>query len=314
MRAHRLTFFLAVLFSSGCGEDIPGPTRPDVLVSVFTIGVDRDADGYLVHAGDSPATVVPAEGTVGLLLEAGTYDVWLDGVAPNCTLQSPASVRVTIAPDEPDPVVEFRLECRAVTAAVEVAAPTSGRDFDPDGYTVILDKGSPSFRIATLFPDGTVTLESLAPGTHVVALENLSDNCALSGSSSIEFGVIAGGLTRDTARIVFGVSCQAVTGDVRLSTVTTGDDRDVNGYTLHLDGEPVVEIPYDFYGYGSEAPIRLGPNDSRFFERIPPGPHTYELTDIAPNCAVSGSNPRPVSVTVGATSDFLFHVVCTDVP
>src|SRR5688572_26349515 len=99
MRAHRLTFFLAVLSSSSCG-DIPGPTRPDVLVSVFTIGVDRDGDGYLVHAGDSAATVVPAEGTVGLFLEAGTHDVRLDGVAPNCTLQGPASVRVTIAPSE----------------------------------------------------------------------------------------------------------------------------------------------------------------------------------------------------------------------
>lgn len=316
MRAHLLTLAIAVLGSSGCGDGATDPSPSNLRVSISTIGVDpSDGNGYLLSVGDALTRAVPPAGNFNfeLLLPAGTHDVRLDAIAPNCTLQGPASVPVTVVLGQLA-VVRFQLECRAVTAAVEVAAPTSGRDVDPDGYTVVVDQGSASERSATVFANGSVTLGPLAPGTHVASLGGLSDNCALTGSGSIEFGVTIGGLTRDTARVAFAVSCQRVTGDVRLSTTTTGEDRDP-GYTLLLDGVEVVEfVGYSFYYYYDTVPVVLGSDDTRLFEQVPPGNHTYELTDIAPNCAVEGTNPRAFSVSIGAISEVVFHVVCTDIP
>ncbi|MGH7629985.1 MAG: hypothetical protein ACREOF_11525 [Gemmatimonadales bacterium] len=305
MRAHLPTLAIAVLCSSGCGDGVTDPAPSNVRVSVSTIGVDPDA-AYLVYVGETVRTV-PSSFVTDLLLAAGTHDVRLDAIAPNCTLQGPASVRVTVALGQLS-VVQFRLECRAVTAAVEVVAPTSGRDVDPDGYTVVVDQGSASELTTTVFANGSVTVEGLAPGTHVASLGGLSDNCALTGSGSIEFGVTTGGLTRDTARVAFAVSCQRVTGDVRLSTTTTGENRDP-AYWVLFDGVQLLEFDYYYYYYG--VPVVLGPNDTRLFEQVPPGNHTYELTDIAPNCVVEGTNPRAVSVSIGAISELAFHVVCT---
>ena len=125
----------------------------------------------------------------------------------------------------------------------------------------------------------------------------------------------AGGLARDTARTAFTIECQAVTGGVLLRTSTTGNDLDPNGYTLLIDGDPLTEpLPDDPYGYYGRADVRFSLSDRRLFERVPPGNHTYELTDVAPNCGVDGTNPQAVSVTVGATSDVVFDVVCTNVP
>ncbi|HEU4680134.1 MAG TPA: hypothetical protein VFS51_00230, partial [Gemmatimonadales bacterium] len=41
------------------------------------------------------------------------------------------------------------------------------------------------------------------------------------------------------------------------------------------------------------------------------GTHTVRLSSLAPNCAVQGENPRPVTLQGGATADVGFSVVCT---
>lgn len=302
MRAHLLLPGLVALASLGCG-DPPGPSPTNLRVSVATTGVDQD-DRYVVRAGDGPAQ--PVQASLLLFLPPGEHDVVLGGIAENCVVQGPDSVRVTITLGQ-NAAVAFQVECRGVTGAIEVAAPTSGRDFDPDGYEVQVDGVSRT----QVFANSLVVVEGVQPGSHVVSLDGFSANCSSSGSPSRTVLVTAGGLTRDTVRTTFQAACQAVTGDVLLTTTTTGVEPDPNGYTLVLDGELVEECsPWD---YGS-CEVRLEPNGDRFFAQVPPGDHTYELSDIAPNCTVEGTNPRALSVAVGETSEVLFHITCADVP
>ena len=306
MRAHLLLLGLIAVGSAGCG-DPPGPSPTNLRVSVLTTGADKD-DGYLVRAGEDPARTVQA--IAFLYLPPGEHDVVLGGVAENCSVQGPDSVRVTIVLGQVA-TASFQVECRAVTGAIQVAAPTSGRDFDPDGFEVQVDGVSKT----QVFANGLVVVEGVGPGSRVVTLDGFSANCSSSGSPSRTVLVTAGGLTRDTVSTTFQMSCQAVTGDVLLSTTTAGADLDPNGFTLILDGELVVLPPCGFYDYYcEEGTLLLELNGDRFFAQVPPGDHTYQLGDIASNCTVNGSNPRTVSVALGETSALLFDVSCTDVP
>src|SRR5690349_23675609 len=67
---------------------------------------------------------------------------------------------------------------------------TSGGDIDIDGYEFVLDSSAPRYvstsGVAAL-PDGTqqvgLTLAGVKPGTHVVSLNNVADNCAISDAN-----------------------------------------------------------------------------------------------------------------------------------
>ncbi len=303
MRPCLLLLGLAALPLVACDEDLTGPASDNLEVSVTTSGVDQDTD-YLVRAGGGPAT--PVGESVLLSLPLGEHEVVLEDVAANCTLVGPASVRVTIVRDEVASAT-FHVECRAVTGAIRVAAPTVGEDIDPDGYAVRLG-GEPRARVSA---GSHVVIEGLVPGTYDVSLDDLRENCGLSAPPTLTVQVTAGGLTRDTAFITFEVSCQRFTGDVRLLLATGGADTDPNGYTLMLDGQFVTEPCDAFYCcyYWYECPVMLPPSGNQEFQ-VPPGSHTYELGDVAPNCTVNGEHPREVVVAFGETSIVQFEVTC----
>jgi hypothetical protein len=137
----------------------------------------------------------------------------------------------------------------------------------------------------------------------------------LSGPEAQTVSVTIGGVTRDMAQVAFAVACAATTGDVDVSTTTTGTHRDINGYTLMVDGTlvmtPDLGCYYYYYCY-EPIPVRLGINgvQDHLVQQLVPGAHTIELTDIAPNCSVSEPNPVTVSVTLGAVSEIEFTVAC----
>src|SRR5882724_8015353 len=74
------------------------------------------------------------------------------------------------------------------------------------------------------------------------------------------------------------------TGTLEVTTSTTGDQPDPDGYTVLVDAEPAQVI-------GSAA--TLGITD------VAAGSHTIQLSGVAANCTVSSDNPRTVSVTAG---------------
>jgi hypothetical protein len=103
------------------------------------------------------------------------------------------------------------------------------------------------------------------------------------------------------------VTCSATTGDVQLNITTTGSAPDPDGYTVKVDGV-LIEVPDEFTtGF---TPLRLLSNGGYLLERLGPGDHGIELSDLAANCAVNGPNPRTVPVTVGVVAPLAIGVVC----
>src|SRR5437773_7572271 len=173
-------------------------------------------------------------------------------------------------------------------ATLVVSTSTSGSSLDPDGYTVTVDGGS-SQSIGT---NGVATFVGLAAGDHTVLLSGVARNCTVSGSNPRTVSLIAG-LVGATG---FSVSCvaQPTTGNLAVTTNTTGSNLDPDGYTLTVDR-------------GQSRAI--GINNTVTISGLSPGNHSVQLTGVAQNCTVSW-NPRTVSITAGSTTPTTFTVSC----
>ena len=86
----------------------------------------------------------------------------------------------------------------------------------------------------------------------------------------------------------------ATTGSIGVTTVTTGDDIDADGYTLSVDASNAGAI---------------GVNDAVVVPDLAPATYSVGLAGLAANCAAQ-NNPRDVVVTAGATENTQFDVAC----
>ena len=89
------------------------------------------------------------------------------------------------------------------------------------------------------------------------------------------------------------------TGDLNVTTATTGSNIDPDGYTVTLDGANGRSIPA---------------NGSTTYEDLGPGSHTVTLSGVAGNCTVAGGTSRTVTVTAGETAATAFSVTCAAAP
>src|SRR5438876_1204327 len=87
-------------------------------------------------------------------------------------------------------------------------------------------------------------------------------------------------------------------GSLRVTTSTSGDNLDTDGYTVTVDGTTSQSI-----GNNSSTGVT--------FSGLSVASHTVELTGVANNCTVTAPNPRTVAVTDGATAVTAFVVTCT---
>lgn len=85
-------------------------------------------------------------------------------------------------------------------------------------------------------------------------------------------------------------------GDLEVRTATTGSDLDPDGYAVTVDSTTSQAI-------GVNATVR--------FNGLAEGSHTIELSGVAGNCTLSGSNPRTVTVVAGSVASTTFDVSCT---
>ncbi len=88
---------------------------------------------------------------------------------------------------------------------------------------------------------------------------------------------------------------EPTTGTIHITTTTTGDEPDTDGYTVQVDGGPAQAI-----ATAGEVSVTA---DS--------GSHNVRLDGVAGNCAVAGDNPRSVTVADDQTTDVAFAVTCT---
>src|SRR5206468_3869622 len=249
-----------------------------------------------VDGGTPQAIVVNGSATI-TRLSAGSHTVVLSGVAANCAVTGSASRSVSIASGQTVPVI-FDVTCVAVTGSIQVTTATSGIDLDPNGYGVQIDGGSPR----SVFINGTTTIEGLSAGNHSVTLANAEANCTVAGANPRTIPVTTGGVTRDTARTTFQVTCVAVTGTIKVTAATSGIDLDPNGYTVLVDGGQLQALPL---------------NGAAIIEGLSGGDHSVGLFGAAGNCTVTGQNPQTVHVTTGSitrdTARSTFQVGCVAV-
>lgn len=85
------------------------------------------------------------------------------------------------------------------------------------------------------------------------------------------------------------------TGTIGVTTVTTGDDPDPNGFGLLLDAVPAGNI---------------GVNETLGLTNVLVGTHELELTELATNCSVTVANARTIIVTKDEITPTTFEVTC----
>ena len=167
--------------------------------------------------------------------------------------------------------------------ALRLLVRTTGGDLDLDGYVATVDGGGQPVAI-----NDTLVVKNLATGDHVVALDGVADNCAPSDGNPHTVTVRGG----DTTDFTFIISCVA-TG-LRVGTVTTGLDPDVDGYVVSVDGLLGGIV---------------GANGSLEVTRLAAATHVVSLSAVAPNCTIA-DNPRSLVVGPGAIADVIFSVAC----
>jgi glucose/arabinose dehydrogenase len=177
------------------------------------------------------------------------------------------------------------------TGDLDVTTATTGSDPDPDGYTVTVD-GTANQAIES---NGSVTFSGVAAGSHTVALSGVASNCSVDGGNAQSGTVPSGG----RATTSFTITCDATTGDLVVTTSTSGSSLDANGYTVRLDG-------------GSAR--ALGINDTFTYTNLAAGNHTVVISGVAANCTVSGGRSRTVSVPSGGTATVAYAVSCATPP
>lgn len=177
------------------------------------------------------------------------------------------------------------------TGSLRITSSTSGPTPDADGYTITLD-GTDRGQLGT---SGAVTVDGLAPGEHLIGLSGVAGNCGVEGENPRSVTVTAG----ESATVGFAVTCVTLpptAGTLHISTTTTGSNLDPDGYAFAVDG-------------ATSQPI--GVNASATLPNVAAGAHSVQLSGVAGNCSVGGTNPRSVTVSAGATADVSFAITCT---
>lgn len=176
----------------------------------------------------------------------------------------------------------------ALTAgSIRVEVATSGTGA-PEAYEVIVDGGEPR----AIAPNASLTVSGIAPGAHTVELAAVPFNCVVDGANPRETIVAEAA----TSEVSFAVSCEAVPrGNLAVTTTTSGEDVDPDGYGVEIDGAPSGAI---------------GTDDTQVFSDVPTGDRLIELTGLAGNCAVQGDNPRLRTIADGQTTLTTFAIAC----
>jgi Tol biopolymer transport system component len=171
--------------------------------------------------------------------------------------------------------------------SLEIRTTTTGTELDPDGYSVIVDD-DPGQAMGLV---DSLVVDPLPSGTHTVTLTGLADNCSVPGGTTVTATVEPG----KTATVTYAVVCGPTHGRVVVTTTTTGDSQDTDGYQVQVDDT-------------GQGPIGL--NDTLPIGGVSPGDHEVTLGGVASNCNVDGDNPRTVVITAGGEDTASFAVSC----
>ena len=165
------------------------------------------------------------------------------------------------------------------TGDLVVTVATSGFDAG-ERYTLMVDR-LPGKYIAV---NETRQISGLTAGLHTVRLFGVMPWCSASVPGDAEVVITP----EETTQFSIEVVCLAITGMVRVSTVTSGPDADADGYLAY------TTQPDDWFADAGGKKVAttgvavLGP--------VGNGERDVWLDEIAPNCQVLGHNPKRVVV------------------
>jgi Bacterial Ig-like domain (group 3)/Bacterial Ig-like domain (group 1) len=296
-----IAVFVGVALSlSGCGgggSDVGPDETGGVTASVSTSGTNPDPDGYTLTIDGASSGTLNGSGPVTVNgLAPGNHAVGLDGVADNCTVQGENPQLVTITSGGTASVA-FTVVCAAPppgTGAVLVTTTTTGSDVDADGYIALLDGAQPGVAVPA---SGSATFSDVTAGSHTITLSGVAANCTVSGGASTSTSVSAGA----TSNVSFSISCASLppsVGVLRVSTTTTGQDQDPDGYRFAVD---------------NGTPQAIGVNAATDLANTAAGTHTVVLSNVAANCSVDNAS-KQATVTAGATTTVAFSIICAAIP
>jgi hypothetical protein len=206
-----------------CSGDATDPEGTGTLnVIITTAGVSPDPDGYEIRVGSLPLVrAAPSDSLRVADVPAGSVDVVVSGVEPNCAVAGGLTHDVEIAEGQTARLA-LAVECQPTTGSIRIEATLTGVDLDPDGYQVELDGEA----VGTFTSSETIVLDGLEPGEHAFSIAGLSGNCRVREQELIPLHVIAGQVVFRPVRIRCGL---LLYGGGRLRTVS-------------LDGVDIVTI------------------------------------------------------------------------
>src|SRR5207249_1374096 len=196
--------------------DNQGQAVPDFTGDVtIAIGHDASAAGNATLSGTKTVAAVNGVARFGdLCIDQVGSGYMLQATSPGLTDATSTAFDITAAPP--------------TTGDLIVTTTTTGSNL-PTGYTVTVDNGQPQ-GIGTT---GNVTYPGLAAADHMVAL-SVASNCTVSGTNPRTVSVPAGG----TGHADFTINCAPTTGELVVTTATTGSNLPA-GYTVMVDnGQP----------------------------------------------------------------------------
>jgi hypothetical protein len=170
---------------------------------------------------------------------------------------------------------------------IDVSTVTNGQNTDEDGYTILVGAESKG----TIEPNGQLTATFVEVGEREVSIAGVAGNCVVQGDATRTVTVTTGGLHA----VDFVIDCTALTGEIEITTNTSGAAPDPDGYTVRIDGSSSTSI---------------GTNETLVFENVAEGTHTIALSGIESNCDIVGANSVDVDVVADETAEIAFAINC----
>ncbi|HEX6670335.1 MAG TPA: hypothetical protein VF061_12280 [Gemmatimonadales bacterium] len=270
------------------------------VVSAVTSGVDLDPDGYRVVVDGVGREAVLPNSTALVLLGAGSRTIMLQGLAGNCAMDGPASHTVTVEQATVVPV-EFGVACTATTGTIGVFL----ADGEVEGVHAVRVDGGSQIDVSVEAP---AYVSGVSPGEHVVTIASPAHCSAEHDAHSVT--VSAGGLVRDTAEVIFEVTCEPTR--FRITAPTTGQ-LPLSDYGVWGCDTSVYYCFYDFY-YGQTGHVEfldfLAPNGTLFQPVTPEHVYYLEL-QVPETCHAEVPSTSIVAPAPGDTLDVEFTVACS---
>ena len=265
-RLPRILMMIAAAGLTHCTE--PGEEDGRYLVQTITTGGDVDTDGYLVSVGDREYAAQP-NGQIEVDLPPGEHRFELRGVADNCDVVTAGKRQASGVTGGRTRVI-YEVNC--VRTGIEIRTSIEGIDLDR-WFEIYLDN---SLRLEPAKLNDAAFLTRLSPGTYTLRLGS-EPNCQLEPATRTVVVEL-----RKVSEVRFTGTCVAATGVVHARVEQSGEDLDLSGFAISVDGRTIA-------GQGNDV----------FVPEIQPGNHAIQLRSIAANCAVTGPDLSNVLVKAG---------------